>query len=90
MRPNFTPLTIALSILFSPVTGITQTVSQAWAARFITVPMLQSAPAGMVTDAAGNVYISGTKNAFTANADWVTVKYNSAGLQQWVMFYNSP
>jgi Beta-propeller repeat len=90
MRPNFTPLTIVLAILLFPVTGMTQTVSQAWAARFITVPMLQSPPAGMVTDAAGNVYILGTKNAFNPNADLVTVKYNSAGLQQWVMIYNSP
>lgn len=41
----------------------------------------------MKVDAAGNVYISGETyvNGFT---DFCTIKYNSAGVQQWIATYN--
>lgn len=41
----------------------------------------------MIVDAAGNVYISGETyiNGYT---DFCTIKYNSAGVQQWLVTYN--
>lgn len=40
-------------------------------------------------DASGNVYVGG--KAFTSNSyDYVAVKYNSAGVEQWSATYNGP
>ena len=40
-------------------------------------------------DAAGNVYVTGyTQTAVLTNYDYATVKYNSAGVQQWAKTYN--
>jgi len=39
-------------------------------------------------DAAGNVYVTGSIDG--KNADYATVKYNSAGTQEWVATYNGP
>lgn len=42
-------------------------------------------------DAAGNVYVTGASYANTTNDhDIATVKYNNAGVQQWVRRYNGP
>ncbi|MBK7446265.1 MAG: SBBP repeat-containing protein [Ignavibacteria bacterium] len=38
-------------------------------------------------DSSGNVYVTGYEGV---RAGYVTLKYNSAGLQQWVALYNSP
>ncbi len=42
----------------------------------------------IAVDGSGNVYIAGsTYNNSNSNTDYLTVKYNSNGLQQWVAFY---
>jgi len=42
----------------------------------------------LATDAAGNVYITGRVDYGTTGSDIVTIKYNSAGVQQWFARYN--
>ncbi len=42
----------------------------------------------MAVDGAGNVYISGFSDGGSSGADWATIKYNSAGVQQWIQRYN--
>jgi len=44
-------------------------------------------PTGMVLDNFGNVYVTGSSSSSTFN-DYVTIKYNPAGDQQWVKRYN--
>lgn len=45
--------------------------------------------ADVVVDASGNVYVTGASVGFLfALVDFVTIKYNSAGTQQWVSRYN--
>lgn len=44
----------------------------------------------MVMDASGNVYVTGVARGASGSLDYVTIKYNSAGVQQWVQEYNGP
>ena len=41
----------------------------------------------VTSDAAGNVYVCGSAETSNA-ANYVTIKYNSAGVQQWATLYN--
>lgn len=41
-------------------------------------------------DAAGNVYVTGLGVGTSTNLDYITIKYNSAGVQQWIAQYNGP
>ncbi|MEO7358327.1 MAG: SBBP repeat-containing protein [Ignavibacteria bacterium] len=42
----------------------------------------------VVTDNSGNVYVAGSSKSLTTDKDYSTIKYNSAGVQQWVSYYN--
>lgn len=61
-------------------------VSQAWVQRYSSPN--SDYPAQMITDASGNVYITGVEA--TGSGDIMTRKYNSAGTLQWSNTYNSP
>jgi type IX secretion system substrate protein/beta-propeller repeat-containing protein len=44
----------------------------------------------IVIDGFGNVYVTGLSFGSGTNSDYATIKYNSAGVQQWVSRYNGP
>lgn len=44
----------------------------------------------LAIDASSNVYVTGNTESSSANFDVLTIKYNSAGTQQWLMTYNGP
>lgn len=63
---------------------------QQWVSRFSSSNgITEDAAAAMCVDNNGNVYVTG-KGSFTSGApfDYVTVKYNSAGNEQWNVRYN--
>lgn len=43
----------------------------------------------MVIDNSGNIYVTGVTYAGSTN-DFCTIKYNSSGVQQWMVTYNGP
>ncbi|HKQ20185.1 MAG TPA: SBBP repeat-containing protein [Candidatus Eisenbacteria bacterium] len=81
-----TPL-LALLILGSAIsTGHAQT-SQEWVQRYASPTPYGDTPYAMTADAAGNVYVTGTTATTGAN-DCTTIKYNSAGVQEWLRTLN--
>jgi len=44
----------------------------------------------MAIDAAGNVYVTGLGQGSSGGFDYITIKYDNAGNQQWVAQYNGP
>jgi uncharacterized delta-60 repeat protein len=52
----------------------------------------QNVPAGLVVDGLGNVYVTGSifpvPNVYPFAPEFGTIKYNSAGVQQWINLYN--
>lgn len=59
-----------------------------WVARYNGPASKFDGTRAMVIDAAGNVYVSGPSEGKKGNVDYATIKYNSAGVQQWVARYN--
>lgn len=63
---------------------------QQWEARYNGPNNADDIPTSLEIDNAGNVYVTGGSSGTTSSNDYATVKYNSAGQQQWVSRYNGP
>lgn len=44
----------------------------------------------MALDDAGNVYVAGLRDYFTAAADYVVIKYSPLGTEEWVLVWDAP
>lgn len=44
----------------------------------------------IIIDNSNNIYVTGGSDASSQGSNFVTIKYNSAGAQQWVSSYNGP
>ena len=83
--PTFETTEIA-TIKYSP-SGVRR-----WVALFGGPGIYQSYAAAIGVDGAGNVYVTGTSSTDSAGAtaDFVTVKYNSSGGEEWIARYSGP
>ncbi len=64
--------------------------NEAWSARYSAGTNAESFGNGIAVDVSGNVYVAGYTDPATASTDWLVIKYNSSGVQQWVDVMNGP
>ena len=65
-------------------------VSQEWVSFYNGPSNNSDIPVAMTTDNAGNIYVTGISPEVSQGEDYLTVKYNSAGVQQWTARYHTP
>jgi uncharacterized delta-60 repeat protein len=64
---------------------------QQWVARYNGSRNGYDLATAIGVDAEGNVYVTGSSSSDTfTDRDYATIKYNAAGVQQWVACYNGP
>src|SRR3989339_742024 len=64
---------------------------QQWLSRYNGTGNFDDYPNAMVMDASGNIYIAGeVRETGGQKKDYITIKYNSAGVQQWAKEYGTP
>jgi hypothetical protein len=59
-----------------------------WQKRYSSSGANSDKAEDMVMDASGNIYVTGVARGTSGTLDYVTIKYNSAGVQQWLAEYN--
>lgn len=74
-------------LCLSFITGIAQ-VNIFWQIRYSSTGINTDKAEDMVIDASGNVYVTGIARGDAGNFDYVTIKYNASGVQQWKSEYN--
>jgi hypothetical protein len=82
---------ILLFALFS-FSQLKAQVTQEWVQRYNGIGNNYDQASSMVVDGSGNVYVTGSSwgGATQESSDYATIKYNSTGEQQWVVYYNGP
>src|SRR6266536_2483516 len=65
-------------------------VQEAWVARYNGPGNLDDGGHAIAGDSSGNVYVTGGSHGSGTDLDYATIKYTSAGQQQWVARYNGP
>ena len=63
-------------------------VWEEWVARYNGPISGEDAACSVALDAWGNVYVTGYSNGGESGFDYATIKYDAAGVQQWVARYN--
>ena len=61
---------------------------QQWVARYNGPGNGQDETSAIITDEAGNVYVTGYSKGTGTELDYCTIKYNAAGVLQWTARYN--
>ena len=80
-------LLVLLVVLFSSHNNFYSQVSQQWAARYNGSGNAGDYANDIIVDLAGNIIVTGT--SFGSNdLNYMTIKYNSAGVQQWIRTYD--
>jgi hypothetical protein len=83
---------IIFLILTIPIllTDVYTQVSQVWVSRYDGNCNNVDNPEAIALDPQGNIYVTGWTYICLQNYNYGTVKYNSAGVQQWAKNFNGP
>jgi len=65
-------------------------VTQEWEARYNGPSNSIDRGGSIVYDNSGNVFVTGSSNGNGSEYDFVTIKYNPSGNQEWIAIYNGP
>ena len=76
-------------LIINPVSSNGQ-VNREWTSLFNSSSNDNDEVASMSVDVSGNVYVTGYSIVSGSNKDFITIKYNSAGVSQWIARYNNP
>ncbi|MGA2624739.1 MAG: SBBP repeat-containing protein [Bacteroidota bacterium] len=63
---------------------------QQWAVRYNGPGNFEDKAADIAIDSTNSVYVTGYSYGLGTSCDYVTIKYSSVGVEQWVMRYNGP
>jgi len=80
---------ILMILIVSSIKSSSQ-VSQEWVARYNGSANSQDLALSTAYDTSGNVYVTGYSNGNGSESDFVTIKYNPSGIQEWISIYNGP
>lgn len=64
--------------------------TQLWVSRYPAVSPNECYGNALTVDVNGNVYVAGYVDPASASKDWLVIKYDPAGVQQWVDVLNGP
>ena len=81
---------VLLAIFFLTLPAFAQTVDTAWVRRYSGPGKGYDEGTAIAVDGQGNVYVTGYSYHPSSVYDYATIKYNSAGVKQWVQRYNGP
>jgi uncharacterized delta-60 repeat protein len=70
--------------------GLHSGVSREWVRRYAKKGMAEDNAVGLVVDASGNTYVTGTSKGLGTDTDIATIKYDPGGKVLWTRRYNGP
>lgn len=82
-------LIFTLLLTMNPVNSYCQ-VNREWTSYFNSSSNDNDEVSSMTVDLSGNVYVTGYSIVNGNDKDFITIKYNSAGVSQWTSRYNNP
>jgi len=88
---GFFPLTTSLTFMLLVLSlNIYPQVTQEWVGRYGGPGNGPDKGLSIVADNSGNVYVTGYSADVILGFDYITIKYNMNGIQQWIARYNGP
>ncbi|UCE38498.1 MAG: SBBP repeat-containing protein [Thermoplasmata archaeon] len=64
--------------------------NEIWVKRYNGPDNYKDSPSDIAVDPQGNVYVTGYSYGIDTRHDYITIKYDSSGNEQWVARYNGP